>query len=71
MISNTELKKQLKKDDMNLDDNQLNLIRTLLVQLATLEYDNYRLQKSKVQNCKSNIIIQLSQYPNQSHLKIA
>ena len=71
MISNTELKKQQKKDEMNLDDNQLNLIRTLLVQLATLEYDNYRLQKSNIQNCKSNIIIQLSWYPNQSYLKIA
>jgi hypothetical protein len=71
MISNTELKKQLKNDRLNLDDNQFNLIRTLLLQLATLEYDNYRLKKSKVKNCKSNIIIQLSRYPNQSHLKIA
>ena len=50
MISNTELKKQLKKDGMNLDDNQLNLIRTLLVQMASIEYSQYREQKSNVKN---------------------
>ena len=52
MISNTELKKQMKKDGLNLDDNQLNSIRTFLVQMATIEYNQYREQKSKVQNCQ-------------------
>jgi hypothetical protein len=71
MISNTELKKQMKKDGLNLDDNQLNIIRTFLVQMATIEYNQYREQKSKVQNCQSISIIELSKYPNQFNLKIA
>ncbi len=71
MISNTELRKQLKKDGLNLDDNQLNSIRTFLVQIATIEYNQYREQKSKVQNCQSNSIFELSKYPNQFYLKIA
>lgn len=45
MISNTELRKQMKKDGLNLDDNQLNIIRTFLVQMATIEYNQYREQK--------------------------
>jgi hypothetical protein len=71
MISNTELKKQLKKDGLNLDDNQLNSIRTFLVQMATIEYNQYRENKREVQNYKSNRIIQLSQYANKIYLKIA
>ena len=71
MISNTELKKQLKKDGLNLDDNQLNSIRTFLVQMATIEYNQYRENKREVQNYKSNRIIQLSQYLNKIYLKIA
>ena len=71
MISNTELKKQLKKDEMNLDDNQLNLIRTLLVQMATIEYSQYREQKSNVQNCQTNKIIELSQESVELNLNIA
>ena len=71
MISNTELKKQLKKDGMNLDDNQLNLIRTLLVQMATIEYSQYREQKSNVQNCQSNKIIEFSQESVELNLNIA
>ena len=71
MISNTELKKQLKKDAMNLDDNQLNLIRTLLVQMATIEYSQYREQKSNVQNCQTNKIIELSQESVELNLNIA
>ena len=71
MISNTELKKQLKKDAMNLDDNQLNLIRTLMVQMATIEYSQYREQKSNVQNCQTNKIIELSQESVELNLNIA
>ena len=51
MISNTELRKQLKKDGLNLDDNELNSIRTFLVQMATIEYNQYRENKREVQNC--------------------
>jgi hypothetical protein len=71
MISNTELRKQMKKDGLNLDDNQLNSIRTFLVQLATIEYNQYREQKSKVQNCQSNSIIELSSNTEELNLKIA
>jgi hypothetical protein len=71
MISNTELKKHLKKDGMNLDDNQLNLIRTFLVQMATIEYNQYREQKSRVQNCQSNSIIELSHNSEELNLNIA
>jgi len=71
MISNTELKKQLKKDGLNLDDNQLNSIRTFLVQMATIEYNLYREQKSKVQNCQSNGIIELSLDREELNLNIA
>ena len=71
MISNTELRKQMKKDGLNLDDNQLNLIRTFLVQLATIEYNQYRAQKSKVQNCQSNGIIELSRNTEELNLNIA
>ena len=71
MISNTELKKQLKKDGLNLDDNQLNSIRTFLVQMATIEYNLYREQKSKVQNCQSNTIIELRHNTEELNLKIA
>ena len=71
MISNTELRKQLKKDGFNLEDNQLNSIRTFLVQLATIEYNQYREQKSKVQNCQSNSIIELSHSTGQLNLNIA
>jgi hypothetical protein len=71
MISNTEFKKQLKKDGLNLDDNQLNSIRTFLVQMATIEYNHYREQKSIVQNCQSNTIIELSQDKEELKLNIA
>ena len=71
MISNTELKKQLKKDGLNLDDHQLNSIRTFLVQMATIEYNQYREQKSKVQNCQSSNIIELSQNTEELNLNIA
>jgi hypothetical protein len=71
MISNTELRKQLKKDGLNLDDNQLNSIRTFLVQMATIEYNQYREQKSRVQNCQSNSIIELSQNSEELNLNIA
>ena len=71
MISNTELKKQLKKDGLNLDDNQLNSIRTFLVQMANIEYNQYREQKSKVQNCQSNGIIELSLNREELNLNIA
>ena len=71
MISNTELKKQLKKDGINLDDNQLNLIRIFLVQMATIEYSYYREQKSNVQNCQTNKIIELSQESVELNLNIA
>ena len=71
MISNTELRKQMKKDGLNLDDNQLNSIRTFLVQLATIEYNQYREQKSKVQNCQSNGIIELSLNREELNLNIA
>jgi hypothetical protein len=71
MISNTELKKQLKKDGLNLDDNQLNSIRTFLVKMATIEYNQYREQKSKVQNCQSNSIIELSHNTKELILNIA
>ena len=71
MISNTELKKQLKKDGLNLDDNQLNSIRTFLVQMATIEYNLYREQKSKVQNCQSNTILELSHNTEELYLNIA
>lgn len=71
MISNTELKKNLKKDGIILDDNQLNAIRTFLVQMATLEY-NYHKKNKKVNtknDFNSNIIIEL--YPREYQLKIA
>jgi hypothetical protein len=71
MISNTELNKQLKKDGLNLDENQLNSIRTFLVQMATIEYNQYREQKSKVQNCQSNGIIELSLNREELNLNIA
>jgi hypothetical protein len=71
MISNTELRKQMKKDGLNLDDNQLNSIRTFLVQLATIEYNQYREQKSKVQNCQSNSIIELSHNKEELNVNIA
>jgi hypothetical protein len=71
MISNTELKKQLKKDGMNLDDNQLNSIRTFLVQMATIEYSHYREQKSNIQNCQTNKIIELSHESVELNLNIA
>ncbi|NBU81396.1 MAG: hypothetical protein EBS55_07095 [Flavobacteriaceae bacterium] len=71
MISNTELKKQLKKDGLNLDDNQLNSIRTFLVQMATIEYNQYREQKNKVSNCQSNPIIVLSNTTEELNLNIA
>ncbi len=71
MISNTELKRQLKKDGLNLDDNQLNSIRTFLVQMATIEYNQYREQKSKVQNCQSSNIIELSHNTEVLNLNVA
>ena len=71
MISNTELRKQLKKDGLNLDDNQLNSIRTFLVQMATIEYNQYREQKSRVQNYQSNSIIELSHNSEELNLNIA
>ena len=71
MISNTELRKQMKKYGLNLDDNQLNSIRTFLVQMATIEYNQYREQKSKVQNCQSSNIIELSQNTEELNLNIA
>lgn len=71
MISNTELKKQLKKDGMNLDDNQLNSIRTFLVQMATIEYSHYREQKNNVQNCQTNKIIELNYESVELNLNIA
>ena len=71
MISNTELKKQMKKDGLNLDDNQLNSIRTFLVQMATIEYNRYREQKSTAQNCQSNTIIELRHNTEELNLKIA
>ena len=71
MISYTELKKQLKKDGLNLDDNQLNSIRTFLVQMATIEYNQYREQKNKVSNCQSNPIIELSHNTEELNLNIA
>jgi hypothetical protein len=71
MISNTELKKLLKKGGLNLDDNQLNSIRTFLIQMATIEYNQYRNQKSKVQNCQSNTIIELSHSAEEINLNIA
>ena len=71
MISNTELKKQLKKDGLSLDDYQLNSIRTFLVQMATIEYNLYREQKSKVQNCQSNTILELSHNTKELYLNIA
>ena len=71
MISNTELKKQLKKDGLNLDENQLNSIRTFLVQMATIEYNQYREQKSKVQNCQSSNIIELSHNKEILNLNVA
>ena len=71
MISNTELKKNLKKDGLNLDDNQLNSIRTFLVQMATIEYSLYREQKCNVKNCQTNEIIELSQESVELNLNIA
>jgi hypothetical protein len=71
MISNTELKKQLKKDGLNLDENQLNSIRTFLVQVATIEYNQYRENKRKVQYCQSNGIIELSHNTEELNLNIA
>jgi hypothetical protein len=71
MISNTELKRQLKKDGLNFDDNQLNSIRTFLVQMATIEYNQYREYKSKVQNCQSNSIIEISHNTEVLNLNVA
>lgn len=71
MISNTDLKKQLKKDGLNLDDHQLNSVRTFLVQLATIEYNQYREEKNKVQNCQSNPIFDLSHNTEELNLNIA
>ena len=71
MISNTELKKKMNKEVLNFDEIQLNSIRTFLVQMATIEYNQYRENKRRVQNYKSNRIIQLSQYANNIYLKIA
>lgn len=71
MITNTELKKQLKKDGLNLDDNQLNSIRTFLVQMATIEYNQYREQKNKEPNCQSNAIIELSHNTELLNLNVA
>lgn len=71
MISNTELRKKLNKEVLNLDESQLNSIRTFLVQMATIEYNQYRENKRRVRNYKSNRIIQLSQYANKIYLKIA
>ena len=71
MISNTELRKQLKKDGLNLDDNELNSIRTFLVQMATIEYNQYRENKREVQNCQSNGIIELSLNREELNLNIA
>lgn len=48
MITNKQLSDLLKKDGYNLSDEELNSIRTLLVELAIIEHD-YFLQ-SKIQN---------------------
>ena len=71
MISNTELKKQLKKDGINLDDNQLNSIRSFLFQMATIEYSHYREKKSNIKNCQTNKIIELSHESVELNLNIA
>jgi hypothetical protein len=71
MISNTDLKNRLKNDGLSLDDNQLNSIRTFLVQMARIEYNLYREQKSKVQNCQSNTILELSHSNEELYLNIA
>lgn len=71
MISNTELKKNLKNEIVNLDENQLNSIRTFLVQMATIEYNFHKEQKKKVEDCQSNSIIELSHREEQLNLKIA
>jgi len=71
MISNTELKKKLNKGGLNLDDNQMNSIRTFLVQMATIEYSYYREQKSSVENCQTNKIIELSHESVELNLNIA
>jgi hypothetical protein len=71
MISNTELKKNLKKDGLNFDDNQLNSIRTFLFQMATVEYSHYREQKSNIKNCQTNKIIELSHESVELNLNIA
>jgi hypothetical protein len=71
MISNTDLKKRLKNDGLSLDDNQLNSIRTFLVQMATIEYNLYREQKSNIQNCQLNTIIELSHKAEELYLKTA
>ncbi|MEN9336943.1 MAG: hypothetical protein RLZZ500_1930 [Bacteroidota bacterium] len=60
MISNTELKKNLKNEVVNLDENQLNAIRTFLVQMATIEYNFHKEHKKKVEDCQSNSIMELS-----------
>ena len=59
MISNTELKKQLKKDGINLDDNQLNSIRSFLFQMATIEHTFYKKNKKDSKNCQSNRILDI------------
>lgn len=71
MISNTELKKNLKKDGLNLEDNQLNSIRTFLFQMATIEYSHYKEQKSNIKNCQTNKIIELSHESVELNLNIA
>ena len=71
MISNTELKKKLNKGGLSLDDNQLNSIRTFLVQMATIEYSYYIEQKSSVENCQTNKIIELSHESVELNLNIA
>jgi hypothetical protein len=68
MISNTELKKQLKKDEMNLDDNQLNSIRSFLFQMATIEHTYYKKNKKDSRDCQSNLIIDISHKTNFSQL---
>lgn len=60
MISNNELKKQLKKEGLNLDDNQLNSIRTFLIQMANIEYNLFKENKRNIQNCQSKTINELS-----------
>ena len=71
MISNTELRKQLIKGGLNLEDNELNSIRTFLVQMANIEYNFYKEQKKKVDERQSNLIIELSHSRGELNLNIA